>query len=56
MILLEKPLTGLFKTLGEPPGEIMDSEKLPLLKEMEFVELTCKLTTLLKLNPLKIKT
>lgn len=43
-----KLLTGLFKTLGELDGDKKDLEKLPLLKEMDFVESTCKSTILLK--------
>lgn len=38
MMLKEKLLTGLYRTVGELPGEIMDSEELLLLKVMVFAE------------------
>jgi len=44
------PLTGQFKTHGELDGEIKDSVKLLLLKEMEFVVSICKLIILLVLT------
>lgn len=45
-----KLLIGLFKTVGELDGEKMDLEKSPSLKEMEFVELTWIMISLLPLT------